>query len=141
MDTKNCSKCGLEKHKSDFRKNRSSKDGLDRWCKSCASESQKRYYQDKGKSHLRERQLKINYGISISDYDVMFDEQSGCCAICNTNIQEATLGPGAHFAVDHNHDTGVVRGLLCMACNIMLGKARDNPDILRAGADYLESRG
>lgn len=140
MNTKVCSKCGQEKPTTEFRNNRSAKDGLDRWCKPCASESQKKYYQAKGKDYLRERQLKVNYGISIIDYDEMFEEQDGCCAICGDDIKTAVLGPGAHFSVDHDHETGNVRGLLCMPCNIMLGKAKDNPNILRSGASYLENR-
>ena len=44
---------------------------------------------------------------------------------------------GGHLFVDHEHSTGVVRGLLCTNCNTMLGHAKDNPDTLRAGIDYL----
>lgn len=63
----------------------------------------------------------------------MLAAQGGKCAICGgTN-------PGGHrLAVDHDHTTGAVRGLLCHACNAGIGKLRDDPALLRVAADYLD---
>jgi hypothetical protein len=59
----------------------------------------------------------------------MLDKQNGMCAICQT-------APAAH--VDHDHETGAVRALLCFNCNGGLGQFRDDPAVLRAAADYVE---
>lgn len=73
------------------------------------------------------------YGITLAQYNEMLVDQNYCCSICAEPQRDSK-----RLAVDHDHDTGRVRGLLCHECNLMLGKARDNPDLLRAGATYLE---
>ncbi len=73
------------------------------------------------------------YGITSDDYDRMRDEQGGVCAICRRECST-----GMRLAVDHCHATKRVRGLLCNACNLSLGKMGDDPTRLRAAADYLE---
>lgn len=80
----------------------------------------------------RERHLIRKYGLTLMDYQEMYDSQGGCCAICRKVQRRA-------FDVDHNHATGEVRGLLCTNCNRMLGHAGDSVVNLRAAADYLES--
>jgi len=62
----------------------------------------------------------------------MLDEQEGVCAICRRPPSAMT-----HLAVDHDHSTGVVRGLLCGACNLGLGNFRDDPDLLWRANQYL----
>jgi hypothetical protein len=64
----------------------------------------------------------------------MLSEQSGVCKICGEPCPTYKHA----LAVDHNHTTGKVRGLLCNNCNNGLGRFRDNPQYLRAAADYLE---
>lgn len=83
----------------------------------------------------RNQAYRTRYGITLDDYDEMYAEQGGVCAICGTDT------PGSrfkHFHVDHDHDTDKVRQLLCEACNTGLGKFRDNPLLLRLAASYLE---
>ena len=76
--------------------------------------------------------LKQTYGIRIADYDALLAMQRGTCAICNG-------GTSKHFlAVDHDHKTGEVRGLLCANCNKTLGKFRDNASRFRRAANYLD---
>ena len=65
-------------------------------------------------------------------YDRLFDAQEGTCAICGAAPDKRRL------AIDHNHQTGATRGLLCYSCNIMLGYATDDPERLRRAADYLD---
>jgi hypothetical protein len=64
-------------------------------------------------------------------YADLLTEQSGRCAICRV----APLGP---LVVDHNHDTGEVRGLLCDSCNMGLGRFREDAETLRVAAEYLD---
>jgi hypothetical protein len=82
--------------------------------------------------HKKKRyDLREKYGIGLEDYNRLLANQNGGCAIC------ATLPTDKQLAVDHDHVTGAVRGLLCSACNIGLGHFRDNPQLLRAAIDYL----
>ena len=67
----------------------------------------------------------------------MLAEQEGCCAICGTEDP----GKNGRFNVDHNHDTGEIRGLLCYGCNVGIGHLRDNPSICLAAAEYLFTNG
>jgi hypothetical protein len=81
--------------------------------------------------------LKKKYGITPAQYDDMFDAQEGKCAICTRHQLEFKR----RFDVDHNHDTGEVRGLLCHDCNRALGFLKDSPKNAEAALDYLNSRG
>lgn len=87
--------------------------------------------ENKIKNHggTRHYHLKRRYGITAADADRMLREQGGLCAICRER-------PAAH--VDHDHRTGRVRRLLCFTCNSGLGNFRDDPELLRLAADYLE---
>lgn len=64
----------------------------------------------------------------------LFEEQGGCCAICGFEAEMLT-----DLVLDHDHVTNAVRGFLCSTCNSVLGMARENPEILRAAASYLET--
>ena len=66
----------------------------------------------------RDRQYRVRYGITLADYNRMLLQQGGKCAICGSDKEGKV---GQCFAVDHNHDTGTVRGLLCIRCNARLG--------------------
>lgn len=80
----------------------------------------------------RTRSLRAKYGLTPDDYLSLLGQQNNQCGICANE-----LSPTATH-VDHDHATGVVRGLLCFLCNTALGKFRDNPDVLRAAISYLE---
>lgn len=79
--------------------------------------------------------LRRYFGITKADYDVMVEAQGGRCAICSEPPENRRL------FVDHDHETMKVRSLLCLTCNGMLGYGKDDPDILRRGAEYLEKHG
>jgi Recombination endonuclease VII len=96
----------------------------------------------KGKEKIRGQNLRATlkalYGLTVEAYNALLVGQSGRCALCLT----ATPGGGrSRFCVDHDHESGKVRGLLCVTCNTGLGLYRDSPDLLRAAATYLESHG
>lgn len=86
----------------------------------------------KGKKSLRDRYLRITYGLTVEDVERMLAEQGGCCKICRADH------PGSRqWQVDHNHTTERIRGILCGACNRMLGHARDNINTLGHAITYL----
>lgn len=92
------------------------------WCRPCT------------RSYNAERRLKIKFGLTWDEYDAIYQAQGGRCAICGGKPRAYML------AVDHDHKTGEVRGLLCSRCNHrLLGSANDDPARLRKAADYLEA--
>lgn len=88
------------------------------------------------KEKARAYRLARTYGISKEQYAELLSRQGGVCAICGKSSEEE----GLSLAVDHNHATGEIRGILCRYCNHrVVGRHRD-PDLLRRVADYLESK-
>jgi hypothetical protein len=81
--------------------------------------------------------IKRKYGISLKALEAMYVAQQGRCAICG--VPRPLRGKDC-LHIDHNHNTGVVRGLLCGTCNKGIGLLRDDPFVLRAAADYLDWR-
>lgn len=84
-------------------------------------------------SKQRDYKYKSNYGITIDDYNAMFEEQQGCCAICQKHQSEFKKS----LHVDHNHKTGQIRGLLCHNCNLAIGRLQDNPVIISRALEYV----
>ena len=129
-----CRTCGVEKELEEFyksgRKNRPEERHTE--CKDC---TKVRVKNTQSPSKMRSNHLQRLYGITLDDYDSMYEKQNGQCAICGTT------DPGGrwnHFAVDHDHETGAVRELLCNNCNTALGLFKDSADLLRSAADYLD---
>lgn len=85
--------------------------------------------------YLKNRMLKLNYGIDLDTYNKMFQDQNGCCAICGRHQSEFKLS----LAVDHCHLENKVRSLLCSNCNTGLGNLRDSKELLVKAIKYLES--
>ena len=94
----------------------------------------------------RERHLRKKYGIGIDDINLLREEQGYCCKLCGRH--ESEIRPKKRtrikgraidsLVVDHCHDTGAIRGLVCTKCNNGLGAFRDDPVLLRKGIMYLE---
>lgn len=74
------------------------------------------------------------YGLTVAQFDSMLASQNSRCRICENENPGGVNG----WQVDHNHRTGETRGILCHHCNVGLGHFRDNPDLLRTAAAYLE---
>lgn len=89
---------------------------------------------------MRETNLKHKYGMTIEDFNVLWEAASGVCQICNDPLRLFD-GTSAHYAIDHNHSTGDVRGLLCPPCNKGLGHLKDSPSILQKAINYLHDNG
>lgn len=97
-----------------------------------------RGYRNRSFSVLRASDLRKDFGISLDVYQQMFVQQKGVCAICKRPERSMRNGKVKWLAVDHCHKTGVVRGLLCEACNTSGGRMEENPVVLRVMADYFE---
>jgi len=82
------------------------------------------------------QKLKAIYGISIEQFDLMLDLQKGVCAICKQPESRSQ-----RLSVDHDHETGEVRGLLCFACNAGIGFLQDSSDVLNKAKKYLKKKG
>lgn len=118
-ETKKCRGCDEVKHISNFTKSKNSKSGYNNLCKECA----------------RKRTIYLKYNVTTQDIENMLELQKGKCIICE-KIIDGINTKGAF--IDHDHKTGKVRGLLCRECNLLLGLAFDNTDILSNAIDYLK---
>ena len=144
-----CTGCGKTKPLSEFGKRKGVRDGRKSRCKECRKASARGYqarnrekynayqrgYNARHKETIADRKLMRTFGITLADYDEMLEAQDGGCAICGTTPEEH----GKRLCVDHDHETGKNRGLLCDGCNVGLGRFRDSPAWLRNAADYLEA--
>jgi len=81
---------------------------------------------------MRSYHRHYKFGMTVEDYDRLLAEQGGVCAICG-GLPSRTK----HLHVDHCHETNRLRGLLCDACNLGLGKFKDSPETLERAAAYL----
>lgn len=99
-----------------------------------------REYRKANQEKFKAYNLKRDYGISLELYQKILVEQLGLCAICGTpsGSERSNNNGYKSLAVDHDHATGAVRGLLCSRCNKALGDFLDSPALLRKAADYLE---
>ena len=142
-----CSKCLIEKNKSEFSKARNREDGLQTVCRICAKESifkwrdknpEKTYLINKKARHkndkYRDWTLKKKYGLSFIEYNELLERQNFSCAICNKNQSDCkTL-----LHVDHCHESGKIRGLLCMNCNTGIGSLKESTDLLQKAIEYIK---
>ena len=85
----------------------------------------------------RAARIKHRYGITAQEYDDLVAEQRGLCAICGEPPAEGPAHWGGKLCIDHDHESGRVRGLLCNDCNLIV-KQHFTPDRLRAAAEYVE---
>lgn len=118
---KRCSICKLIKPASNFYLSNTNADGLHGWCKKC---SDKRTVEN-GRKRL--------FGVSPEQFNTLLIKQNKSCAICKTN----TSGK-KDFNLDHNHNTGEIRGILCFKCNLMIGLCGDNIRLLEQAIKYLK---
>ena len=128
---KTCTDCNEKLSITEFNKERGGKFGVRSKCKSC-TQKRERLYQPSKETLLRKRLSR--YNITITEYNELYRKQKGCCAICK--IHEAKLD--RQLSVDHCHNTGKVRELLCNPCNTSLGQLKENKETLLAMIEYIE---
>lgn len=139
---KQCVDCSSTKLLSDFYVQKDSPDERQPRCKKCAAKLHSAYRHSlRGRALLsvaRRRHKLLKYGLTPEGYDALHDAQNGCCALCEKPETSRFRGTLRALAVDHNHATGRVRGLLCAHCNHAIGKFKDDPALIRIAADYVE---
>lgn len=145
---KKCSDCKKEKEISQFYIRRISPDGYGVYCKTCDNKKSAEYrkkndkeikvrrkiFRDNNKELLRFRKLKSKRGITKEQYEELLKSQNYRCAICSKKAED-------HYrplALDHDHTTGKIRGILCDNCNRCLGLLKDNKIILQKALEYLD---
>ena len=126
---KRCPDCGETKALDEFPRNKNSKDGRHTYCKPCHNARGRETIQ-RLHGNSRHYHLKKRYGIGADEFDERVRLQGGVCAICGRPDPEH---------VDHSHETGEVRGILCFNCNGGLGQFRDSIDAVLAAAAYLDA--
>lgn len=154
---KKCVRCKDKKEAGAFARSPRHRDGLFPWCKKCHSAYQRarrksnprtkvleaeRRKRRQENTEIRERylsymtlySLKRRYGIDAATVKRLIDLQKGVCAIC---LKAPERGRRRGLHVDHDHRTGIVRGLLCDSCNVALGRLRDSSELLSSAIRYL----
>jgi hypothetical protein len=98
----------------------------------------KKYQKEYDKNNSKRKKyshIKRDFGITENEYDLIFAKQEGKCAICGKHQNEFKTPLG----IDHDHETGKVRGLLCFNCNTGIGKLKDDITILEKAIEYLKT--
>lgn len=153
---KRCCKCGEEKPRNEFGKDKHARDGHTYDCKVCRNAAARNriaqqpgyharrnaqtreyradYYR-RNFDRLRDLSYRKSFGITLADYNQLLDNQGGVCAVCRKPQRSAR---NKHLAVDHCHITGKIRGLLCDACNRAIGLLGDDPQTLHSAIQYLQ---
>jgi hypothetical protein len=160
VSEKLCKKCGCTKPLSAFGSDKRRKYGVTTACKACRNPQSKKwrdlnpervkeinaknrdmrreYYQSPArKRRYRNTDLIRRFGISHDDYEVILNSQGGVCAICK---KVRTDKGKQHMVIDHSHENGHIRGVLCSQCNKALGCFCDDVNILKSAIEYLTEK-
>lgn len=117
-----CRICKRRLSADDFHVNSFYSNGIDSKCSECE----------------RNRHLMKMFGITRQQYDELLASQDGCCAICHTDNPSGIDPRRKMFCVDHDHETGKIRGLLCINCNRALGLLGDNEEVVARALRYMQ---
>ena len=151
MTTYTCTQCQVTKPEGDYQPAMLKRKG--KWCRDCCNKRHAAWHQANAKTinakhreryHTKTKEqvitnqrryiLKKHFNLTPEEYASMLEEQGGICRICGNPPTDKKA-----LCVDHNHDTGAVRGLLCSTCNTGLGQFQDSPDMLQKAREYLLS--
>ena len=133
---KTCPTCKESKPVQDYWKGQYS-------CIPCTKEKQKNRWASRSPKKRLHQHLKYKYGVTEEQLMKTLKEQNNACAICEETLPDLLVYENRRrgYAIDHNHDSGKFRGVLCTNCNSLLGMAKDNKSILQAAINYLETNG
>lgn len=138
MNLIQCACCKESKYESEFAKNSAKKNGRQSYCRPCATIRRKQSPFKYNPKAERKAQIKYKYGLSVERFQDLWQQQDGKCAICNKAL---SLTEKRGHAIDHNHETGEVRGLLCNSCNTGIGLLQDSETVLSSAIMYLRNNG
>lgn len=156
-----CPTCKQDKDSTEFYADKSRKNDLSYQCKTCTNLKQENYRsipqnrerainrsrewytenKERARQYAKEnfdlavyrdREFRRKYGITLDDYEILVEQQNAECQICTDSSKQ--------LVVDHDHNTGKVRGLLCAKCNAGLGMFQDDSKLLIQAAKYLEKQ-
>ena len=132
-----CKKCGIAKEKKEFGKDAAKAKGITEWCKVCKSAYRTKNRKDNPEA-WKKRDLKSDlkklYGMSVETYEFMRLRQNGRCACCGEHESKFKR----RLNVDHCHQSGEIRSLLCQKCNPGLGYFDDSVKKLQMAITYLK---
>ena len=133
---KTCPVCSVDKEKSQFWKGQY-------LCISCQKNKQKTQWNSRTPKKRLEQHLKYKYGVTHAEFMDQWAKQSGRCSICISELPDLMQYESRRrkYAIDHNHETGKFRGILCLNCNSLLGMAGDSVKVLQSAIGYLEQNG
>jgi len=148
-----CPNCGLVRLARGDKVRKAQREGKEFWCLPCRNRTRvhkpRKYtgtkeernrqaskeWKLKNPDKVVNKRYKARYGITLPEYQEKLALQNNKCLICNVDEKDSRQGK---LVVDHNHETGEVRGLLCHNCNCGLGHFKDNMDILKNALNYLD---
>jgi hypothetical protein len=123
-----CNDCQEWKTAENFRTNSGSKDGLYSICRPCASVRARKHY-DANADKYRRNTERCRYGLTRDEHALLLSVKERGCMICGDTDKR--------MVIDHDHDTGAIRGILCDACNQAIGCLRDDPDLMANALEYI----
>ena len=130
---KYCPGCETYKLTSEFTVDHHNKVGLTCYCKTCRNGRAKVYQKENPEQRIQSKRRYRYRGYTEEHGKIM------SCEICSVDLVAGNKGSNTQH-IDHDHKTGIIRGVLCKSCNTGLGLFKDNPEILREAARYLEER-
>jgi len=134
--TKKCPSCFDEKNIEQFWRGQSI-------CIECSKHKQKNCWESRTPKKRLEQHLKYKYKITYDEFEKTWNNQNGCCAICLDELPDLMVYENRRrgYAIDHNHETGEFRGILCLTCNTMIGMSKDSVFVLERAIKYLYEKG
>lgn len=135
-----CTACKKLKPIGEFNKDKKNVHGLKVKCRECSHDHYAKTQKENNKTSMRKRNLNVKFSLSSDEYEALSHSQGNVCAICGQPETKINQGSIAQLGVDHDHETGRIRGLLCQNCNLGLGHFKDSIQSLSNAIDYLMER-
>lgn len=136
--SKACTNCQQIKLLSEFNKRVANSDGYNNWCRTCVNEKSREWYENnRERSNANSRAWKLRrWGLTEDELKEIVKSQGNKCLIC---LNEFTQLGKRSFVIDHDHESGIRRGIICTLCNTSIGHLGDNVAGLQRALDYLKS--
>lgn len=139
LNKKKCIVCKKIKPFGEYHRQNERKDGRNSTCKKCRLDKQREKRRTfEGKLVTQRYAFKRNFGITLDDYWDLMKAQDGVCAVCGQPETKISRGALCRLSVDHNHQSNVIRGLLCHGCNAGIGLLKEDVEVLKKAIEYLE---